>query len=67
MILPTLGQGGVFALGAGSFAIAAAAVALLGVESKASHSRNLIVRRLGVACVGQSRPFANTLVGSCSL
>lgn len=34
VILPVLGQGGVFALGGGSFVIAAAAVAILGVETK---------------------------------
>jgi MFS transporter, putative metabolite:H+ symporter len=34
VVLPSVGQHGVFALGAGSFAIAAAAVALLGVETK---------------------------------
>jgi len=34
VVLPSVGQDGVFALGAGSFAIAAAAVALLGVETK---------------------------------
>lgn len=34
LILPVLGQGGVFALGAGSFVIAAAAVAILGIETK---------------------------------
>ena len=34
IILPTLGHGGVFALGAGSFVIAAASVAFLGIETK---------------------------------
>ena len=34
LILPTLGHGGVFALGAGSFVIAAASVAFLGIETK---------------------------------
>ena len=34
VILPSLGRGGVFALGAGSFAIAAAVVLFLGVETK---------------------------------
>ncbi|WP_336490151.1 MFS transporter [Methylobacterium nigriterrae] len=34
IILPVLGQGGVFALGAGSFVIAAASVAFLGIETK---------------------------------
>jgi putative MFS transporter len=34
VVLPTLGHGGVFALGAGSFVIAAVAVLTLGVETK---------------------------------
>ncbi len=34
IILPSLGQGGVFALGAGSFVLAAAAVGFLGIETK---------------------------------
>ena len=34
VILPAMGQGGVFALGAGSFVIAAASVGLLGIETK---------------------------------
>ncbi|GJE62434.1 Putative niacin/nicotinamide transporter NaiP [Methylobacterium trifolii] len=34
VILPVLGQGGVFALGAGSFVVAAAAVGFLGIETK---------------------------------
>jgi putative MFS transporter len=34
LILPTLGHGGVFALGAGSFVIAAASVGILGIETK---------------------------------
>ncbi|WP_309388541.1 MFS transporter [Chelatococcus sambhunathii] len=34
VVLPTLGQGGVFALGAGSFVIAAVAVLTLGVETR---------------------------------
>lgn len=34
IILPTFGHGGVFALGAGSFVIAAASVAFLGIETK---------------------------------
>jgi len=34
VILPTMGQSGVFALGAGSFALAALAVAVLGVETR---------------------------------
>jgi putative MFS transporter len=34
VVLPTLGQGGVFALGAGSFVLAAIAVLTLGVETK---------------------------------
>lgn len=34
VILPSLGQGGVFALGAGSFVIAAAVVFVLGIETK---------------------------------
>ncbi len=34
IILPTLGHGGVFALGAGSFVIAAASVGILGIETK---------------------------------
>ncbi len=34
IILPQLGQGGVFALGAGSFVIAALVVAVLGIETK---------------------------------
>lgn len=34
VILPSLGRGGVFALGAGSFAIAAVVVLLLGIETK---------------------------------
>lgn len=34
IILPMLGHGGVFALGAGSFVIAAASVAFLGIETK---------------------------------
>jgi putative MFS transporter len=34
VVLPTLGHGGVFALGAGSFVVAALAVLILGVETK---------------------------------
>ncbi len=34
VILPSLGRGGVFALGAGSFALAAAVVLFLGIETK---------------------------------
>lgn len=34
VILPSLGRGGIFALGAGSFAIAAAVVLFLGIETK---------------------------------
>lgn len=34
LILPVLGHGGVFALGAGSFVIAAASVGFLGIETK---------------------------------
>jgi MFS transporter, putative metabolite:H+ symporter len=34
IVLPAIGQDGVFALGAGSFVLAAAAIALLGVETK---------------------------------
>ncbi|GJE44123.1 MFS transporter [Methylobacterium soli] len=34
IILPTMGHGGVFALGAGSFVIAAMSVAFLGIETK---------------------------------
>jgi putative MFS transporter len=34
VILPTTGQGGVFALGAGAFVLAALAVLILGEETK---------------------------------